>query len=154
MAEQVHPQDDVPVIDGPATLTPALVQAVECSSDGIVLLDDQWRISFANLAARTISRIRPEDFNSKTHWELYPDTIGTEIERTYREVMSTRIERDIPAVFYEPFQIWLRIRVMPPRGDRASRDDGSTAGSSRQHHRWRCGPPSRLEHCLHESTRD
>jgi PAS domain S-box-containing protein len=113
MAEQVHPQDDVPVIDGPATLTPALVQAVECSSDGIVLLDDQWRISFANLAARTISRIRPEDFNSKTHWELYPDTIGTEIERTYREVMSTRIERDIPAVFYEPFQIWLRIRVMP-----------------------------------------
>ena len=113
MAEQAQLQDDAPVRSGSAALSTALAQALECSADGILLLDNQWRVTYANLTARNISRIRPEDFNSKTHWELYPETVGTVIEQTYTAVMSTRRERDIPAFFYEPFQIWLQLRVIP-----------------------------------------
>ena len=113
MAEQAQLQDGTPVISKPAALGEALSQALESSADGILLLDSQWRVTYANLATRNIGRIHPEDFNSKTHWELYPETVGTLIEQTYRAVMLTRRERNIDAFFYEPFQIWIQLRVIP-----------------------------------------
>jgi len=93
-----------------------LQQIVETLPDGIVLLDQSWRLTFANPTARRLSRIRPEHLLGPTHWELYPETLGTPIETTYYEVMERRVERRIDAFFYEPFQVWLDVRVLPIEG--------------------------------------
>jgi PAS domain S-box-containing protein len=99
-----------------AALDPALAQILEGLPDGILLMDFDWRITFANQTARRISRLLPSDLNSKTHWELYPETIGTELQTIYHEVMHQRLVRRVPAFFYEPFQLWIEVNVLPTEG--------------------------------------
>jgi PAS domain S-box-containing protein len=94
-------------------MDPALVDILESLPDGILLLDYDWRIIYANAAARNISRIRPEDLNNKTHWEIYPETVGTSVEHTYRRVMTERSEGLVDAFLWEPFSVWLNVRVIP-----------------------------------------
>ena len=84
--------------------------------DGILLLDESWRITYANKVGREISRIQPGYINGKTHWELYPETLGTPVEITYREAMETGSERTLGPFFYEPFKIWLHVRAIRVEG--------------------------------------
>jgi PAS domain S-box-containing protein len=80
--------------------------------DGVIFLDRDWRITYANASAREISRIAPEDLNGLTHWELYPATAGTEQERVYRRSMEERISLD-HEFYYPPFDIWISLRTIP-----------------------------------------
>jgi PAS domain S-box-containing protein len=60
-------------------------------TDVFILLDHQWRYASLNSAAvRAIGRPR-EQILGRTLWELYPDIIGTELERQYRRAMNERI---------------------------------------------------------------
>jgi PAS domain S-box-containing protein len=102
--------------DPSSSAVSALAPLIENLPDGILILDPQWRILYANRTAREISRIGPEDFNAKTHWELYPETLGTPVEETYRYVMTHRVERVLEAFFYAPFQVWLHVRALPIDG--------------------------------------
>jgi PAS domain S-box-containing protein len=81
--------------------------------EGVVLLDQHWRITYANRSARKISRIQAPDMNGKSHWELFPATLGTEVEQLYREAMETRTERILSDVHYQPLDLWLDIHVIP-----------------------------------------
>jgi len=96
-----------------ASVDPILTQILEALPEGVLLLDYEWRIIYANATAREISRIRPEDLNSKTHWELYPETLGTSVETIYRRTMTERSEGLVDAFLYEPFGVWLNVRVVP-----------------------------------------
>ena len=80
--------------------------------DAVLCLDCGWRITYANREARRISRIQPQDLNSKTHWELFPETVGLPLEDVYRKVMLTQISGSVE---YEHAQsgVWLDIRVTP-----------------------------------------
>ena len=80
--------------------------------DAIACFDRDWRITFANAEALRISRITAADFRNKTHWELYPETVGTELERVYREVMRTRVSAHVEH-YYAPFDVWVDVHVMP-----------------------------------------
>ena len=116
MPEQAHLDDiSTPSADpaGDVSLSRMLSPVIEDLPDGIVLLDEDWRFTYANRTARQISRIGPEHLNSLTHWELYPETIGTTIEETYRRVMAERIPGEVAAFFYAPFKVWYFIRVLP-----------------------------------------
>ncbi len=89
-----------------------LRQMLDHLPDGVLFLDRQWRITYANVRAREISRIRPEDLNGRTHWEIYPSTVGTEQERKYRRSMDERVEEE-DEFFYAPFGAWIRWRTLP-----------------------------------------
>jgi PAS domain S-box-containing protein len=80
--------------------------------DAVLVLDHDWRILFANEEARRLSRIQPEDLNSKTHWELFPETVGAEIEQRYRRCMESGAHGHIE-YFYAPFDVWLDVTVLP-----------------------------------------
>lgn len=96
----------------PASVVANLIQVADTLSDAIVFLDREWRITYANARAHTVSRLSAFDLNSKTHWELFPATVGTAVEQTYRFVMEERQEREI-VFFYEPFQVWIDMRAIP-----------------------------------------
>jgi PAS domain S-box-containing protein len=81
-------------------------------SDGLLLLDREWRITYANETARSISRIKEEDLNGPSHWELYPATVGTEQERIYRRSMEERVSLD-HEFYYPPYDIWITLRTYP-----------------------------------------
>ena len=90
----------------------ALISLLDRLPDAVVVMDREWRITFANNEARRISRIGPDDFNSKTQWELYPETVGTRLERMYRESMRTGEDAHIE-YFHAPFDLWLDVHVLP-----------------------------------------
>ncbi|SEC53269.1 PAS domain S-box-containing protein [Terriglobus roseus] len=96
----------------PADIRDDLRYMLDHLPDGVIFLDEEWRITYANEQARRISRIRPEHLNSKSHWELYPATVGTEQERKYHRVMHERTTEELE-FYYEPFEVWIKLRALP-----------------------------------------
>lgn len=88
------------------------VHFTEVLGDGVIFLDPGWRITYANDAARAISRILPEHINGPSHWELYPATIGTDQERIYRRSMDERVSL-VHEFYYPPFSVWISLRTYP-----------------------------------------
>jgi PAS domain S-box-containing protein len=80
--------------------------------DSIICLDRDWRLTFANAEARRVSRLTEADINSKTHWELYPESVGTDLELLYRRVMLTGTPGHIE-YFHAPFNLWVDVHVLP-----------------------------------------
>jgi PAS domain S-box-containing protein len=85
---------------------------IESVSEGVIFLDRDWRIAFANASARRISQIEPQQLNGPSHWEIYPATVGTEVERVYRRSMDERISLELE-FYYEPFEVWIELRTLP-----------------------------------------
>jgi PAS domain S-box-containing protein len=80
--------------------------------EAILCLDRNWIITYANAEAIRISRIQPADIHNKTYWELFPENLGTELERIYHDVMHTRLSQQVEH-FYESFDIWVDIHILP-----------------------------------------
>ena len=60
-------------------------------TDTHIVFDRQWHYAYVNDAAvRAIGRAR-DQIIGRTLWELYPDIVGTEIERQYRRAMEGRV---------------------------------------------------------------
>ena len=89
-----------------------LMHLIESLAEGVLFLDRDWRITYANQSARLISRIEPEHINGPSHWDLYPATLGTEQERIYRESMERRVSLD-HEFYYAPFDVWIALRTFP-----------------------------------------
>jgi PAS domain S-box-containing protein len=89
-----------------------LAALVERLSEAVLCCDRNWCITYANAAARSISRITDADLNHKSHWELFPETLGTEVERTYRRVLESQTPGQLEH-YYAPFDIWVSVRVLP-----------------------------------------
>ncbi|MDQ2835259.1 MAG: PAS domain-containing protein [Acidobacteriota bacterium] len=80
--------------------------------DGLVCLDRNWLVTYVNAEGARIARLQPRDLRNRTHWEIFPETLGTELERIYRDVMQTRAPRHFEN-FYPPFDLWTEIHVLP-----------------------------------------
>jgi PAS domain S-box-containing protein len=89
-----------------------LHEFIDKLDDGVVFLDREWRITYANECARRISHIEPHHIDGPTYWELYPATVGTAQEQIYRTSMEQRISLD-DEFFYPPFEIWVSLRTYP-----------------------------------------
>lgn len=74
----------------------ARIESVLASiTDTHILFDRQWRYVYVNdAAARAIGRPR-EQILGRTLWELFPDIVGTELDRQYHRAMGERV----PAAF-------------------------------------------------------
>jgi len=85
-------------------------------ADTHIVFDRQWHYTYVNDAAvRAIGRSR-EEIVGRTLWELYPDIVGTDLERQYRRAMEDRV-----AVAFEfhylTFDSWWDNRFNPvPEG--------------------------------------
>jgi PAS domain S-box-containing protein len=110
--QRVHPSSKRAAAEKEPIET-TLIGVFDSLPDGIVLMDEQFRLTYANQTARRISRILPEYLNSRTHWEIYPGTVGTPVEHVYREVMATGEDGYLDAFYFETFDVWYQIRVFP-----------------------------------------
>ncbi len=80
--------------------------------DGILFLGRDWHITYANKSVRDITRLSKDDVENKNHWEIFPETVGTGLERTFRAAMDQRIA-DQTTFHFERFNLWLDISVVP-----------------------------------------
>ena len=90
----------------------SLVRLLNQMPDGVLCCDRDWRITYANPEAVRLLGLTPELMNTKSHWEIFPEKIGTEIERIYRGVMATD-EAAHFEYFCAPRDIWLDTHVLP-----------------------------------------
>ena len=96
----------------------ALHSLLEQLPDAILFLDPDFRITFANAQARLLSRLTQDDINSKTLWEIFPQTRGTELETSTRNAMAAGRAENFE-YHYAPFDIWVDIHVFPIEGGAA-----------------------------------
>jgi PAS domain S-box-containing protein len=80
--------------------------------EGILCLNRDWIITFANDEAFRRSPVTPADINKSTYWEVYPYIIGTALEAAYRSVMETGEPTQLE-YFCEPIDIWVYVHVCP-----------------------------------------
>jgi PAS domain S-box-containing protein len=81
-------------------------------TEGIVCVDRNWIVTFANEEASHRGRIAPTDIGTKTFWEIYPHLIGHELEHVYRGVMRTG-EKTSVEYYSERIDGWLNVSIYP-----------------------------------------
>lgn len=88
------------------------VEILESITDAVVYLDREWRITYVNRGVARINNLSPEEIIGKTHWEMWPWSVGTIVEQTYRQVVADRVAAHFE-FFYEPLKMWLEIHAYP-----------------------------------------
>jgi PAS domain S-box-containing protein len=82
-------------------------------TEGIICIDRNWHVTFANEEARHRSKITPSDLDGgRTIWEIYPHLKGTDLEQFYRKVMRTG-EKGSIEYYSERIDAWLNVSVFP-----------------------------------------
>jgi PAS domain S-box-containing protein len=105
--------------DDTATVPPLtnamLVTVLQRLADGVMILDREWRITFANAEARRMGRLDSADLNSKSLWDLYPETIGTRLEQVCRNAMDSGTTAQTGAkveYYHPPYDAWFDVQVI------------------------------------------
>ncbi|MBD2103038.1 GAF domain-containing protein [Leptolyngbya sp. FACHB-261] len=84
--------------------------------DALVTLDHEWRITQVNREMAQLNHLSPEAMIGKTCWELWPWSIGTQIEQEYRRAMAEQVGAQFE-ILHEPLNLWLEINIDPcPEG--------------------------------------
>ena len=87
-------------------------EALEHISDGFWTYDSEWRIRYMNPAAEAMSQRPRGEQIGRTLWELFPDVVGTELERQFQRAMTNHQMTEFEWI-YEPWQRWFRHRIYP-----------------------------------------
>jgi PAS domain S-box-containing protein len=70
---------------------------LEKTSDGFVTLDRNWNFAYCNARAERMFKTRREDLIGHNVWEIYPQLIGSVLEKNFREVMEEQTPREFEA---------------------------------------------------------
>jgi PAS domain S-box-containing protein len=89
-----------------------ITNILESITDAFVALDHQWRITYVNQETARLNGQKPEDIIGKTHWEQWPWSVGTVVEREYRRAVTERVAVHLE-ILYEPLNMWLEIHAYP-----------------------------------------
>jgi signal transduction histidine kinase len=96
-----------------------LENIVNSISDGFLVLDRGWRITyFNNVAAETFLRLarNTADLIGRQIWSEFPELTGTEIHRRYRHAMEAN-EAQTFETYYSSIDSWFEIHAYPsPEG--------------------------------------
>jgi PAS domain S-box-containing protein len=93
-----------------------IIDIWESMTDAYTALDREWRIVYTNPPSHAIvsqlSGLSPAEYLKRSHWEVFPWTVGTVIEREYRRAMADQVAVHFEA-FYEPTNDWFEIHAYP-----------------------------------------
>ncbi|MGI9090104.1 MAG: PAS domain-containing sensor histidine kinase [Gemmatimonadaceae bacterium] len=65
-----------------------LAATLDGMNDGYIALDREWRVTALNKSALLIDGRTAHELIGRTHWELWPNSIGTLVDKEYRRVMA------------------------------------------------------------------
>jgi PAS domain S-box-containing protein len=88
----------------------------ESMTDAYATLDRDWRVVYTNTAAielyRQTTGLTPAEYLGKSHWELFPATVGTMVEQEYRRSVADQVAVHFE-LLYEPAETWFEIHAYP-----------------------------------------
>ena len=85
--------------------------AFEAIPDGVVIIDSNWRFTFAN--QRALEMVGRADILGKDIFELFPGNAEEPFNSTYRSTMATRRPSEFEAFNGEPLNTWFRVQAKP-----------------------------------------
>ena len=87
---------------------------LESMAEGFWLLDRDWRVIEINAEAAKLDGRPREALLGRTHWELWPGSLGTPVEAAYRRAMAERVPVALEHHRVEDGQdVWLELRALP-----------------------------------------
>ncbi len=89
-----------------------LVQSLEAMDDGFLACDGDWRINYMNRASETVTKMKRAHVLGQVFWEVFPDALGTELDRHCRRAMEERVPVKFES-FYPPYQRYFECEVLP-----------------------------------------
>ena len=94
-----------------AASTQQMRQLFEAIPDAVVVIDEQWRFSFANqLAAKLTGRA---DMIGQDIFELFPGNLDEPFQSAYRTCMQQRKETEFEAFHGAPLNLWVKVLAKP-----------------------------------------
>jgi PAS domain S-box-containing protein len=85
---------------------------LENATDGFLVYNSEFQFTYLNADSERLLGKSKAEVLGKTHWEVFPETIGTEIEHHYRRVMVDRLARSFD-ILYPLLETWIEMRVSP-----------------------------------------
>jgi PAS domain S-box-containing protein len=88
--------------------------ALDRMVDGFVLMDPEFRIVYMNPAAERIWQTSFSEAAGRTHWEVWPNSADTELERRYRAAMAAGEAQHFEhRTAPNAVDLWLKIHAYP-----------------------------------------
>src|SRR5581483_6154327 len=85
---------------------------LESITDAFCALDREWRFTYVNRQAEVLLSRSRDDLIGKNHWQEYPDTVGTDVERHYRRAVAENVTTTFE-FFYPPHDRWYECHAYP-----------------------------------------
>lgn len=89
-----------------------VIETLDRVHDGYLAFDRQWRFVHCNATAEAMFGHTRDELRGRVLWEAYPELLGTDFERCYRQALRT----GEPVVFqahFAPWDRWYEERVHP-----------------------------------------
>ncbi len=92
-------------------------QILDVTSDGVLALDHDWRVTLINPRGREITAPSGEILG-KNFWARFPDAVfpGSPFVENYERAMYQRVSGSFEAFYPAPFNTWFRVEVQPSPG--------------------------------------
>ena len=95
--------------------TEALLESVLSSvTDGFTVFDSEWRFVFINDRGAEIQRRPRSELLGRSVWELFPDLVGTEIDREFHRATNEQTPVNLE-YFYPTWNCWFELRLYPSK---------------------------------------
>ncbi len=86
---------------GASVRGPAITTLLDSISDGVLIVDRTWRVTYANGQGAVLARRPRADLLGRTCWEVFPEFVGTAVETQARAALAeetvTSLDYDDPA---------------------------------------------------------
>ncbi|WP_347330256.1 PAS domain S-box protein [Marinimicrobium locisalis] len=93
-------------------LAERLTTTLESITDAFFTLNFEWVFTYVNREAERLLRRPREELLGHSLWEAFPEVVGTEFERVYRQAMNTGLKVSFEA-YFEPLKLWSAVNVYP-----------------------------------------
>ncbi len=92
----------------------AVVVILESITDAFATFDRDWCFVYVNPQAERLVAMRRDELLGKSHWEIFPETVGTELERQYRRAVNEQVAVEFE-YFHAQWERWFSIKGYPTR---------------------------------------
>ncbi len=89
-----------------------ITSVLESITDGFVALDREWRVTYVNRETERLVGMRRQDMLGRNHWELFPDAVGTNLQREYVRVVTERLPVEFET-YYNVWKRWFHLKAYP-----------------------------------------
>lgn len=98
------------------TLERRLAETLNGISEGFMVLDRDWNLTFLNRAGSQFLSATEEDIVGRNIWDVFPEARGSLFETSYRRAVASG-ETVAFEAYYPPLERWFEVRAHPtPEG--------------------------------------